>query len=228
MPSARIQVDDREFTRTLRQYSRISRREIPDIVNTKAFFIARRAVIETHKADKSMIKTSLGTILKRKGGGRILKLAKADKRDMSLAEAILRARAYRAGREQPDKTAIGALIENLIAARMRSIAFLKSGWLPAIKALEKLVKSKSGVARTDRSPKQYGKAKGSAIPAHEGFRVSATIINAASADRDRKAALDKFGTPALARAFAFETKSMEEYMEEKLKKAAQSVGIRTS
>ena len=202
-----FRVNDREFTETLRKYVLVSLKEIPDIVNTKAFFIARRAVVETPKADLAAINALKGSAL--------------------IGKMINKRRGIRGEKGLYGKE-MSKAVGMVLAARRRSIAFLKSGWLPAIRILAGVVKQKRGVARADRSSKIYGVPKGTATAAVNGFRVRAVIENAANATRDNKDALIKYGEPALQKAFAFETQSMIDYMERKLKTAANSVGIRTS
>ena len=59
MDGISFKVNSREFDSALRQYVMVSRRTIPEIVNNKAFFIARRAVVKTPKADLAAIDKTL-------------------------------------------------------------------------------------------------------------------------------------------------------------------------
>jgi hypothetical protein len=52
-------IDRREFDRTLAIYRTYSKRAIATIVNTKAFYIARRATVETPKAKAAAVKSGL-------------------------------------------------------------------------------------------------------------------------------------------------------------------------
>jgi len=207
MDGISFKVNSREFDSALRQYVMVSRRTIPEIVNNKAFFIARRAVVKTPKADLAAINALKGS---------------------AFIGKIINAQRGRRGEKGLYGKEMSKAVGMVLAARRRSIAFLKSGWLPAIRILAGVVKQKRGVARADRSPKIYGVPKGTAIPAVNGFRVRAVIENAANTTRDHKDALIKYGEPALQKAFEFETQSMLDYMERKLKAAANFVGIRTS
>jgi len=222
-----LSVNTHEFATTLKRYMALSRRGPADIINRKAFFIARGACRLTPKADKAQIKTTLGRIIKKKTGARTLVLAKAADRDMSLAEAIIRARFYRAGLPQPSKEKIGELIEGLINSRMRSIAFLKSGWLPAIRSLDALVSNKRGAPALDKAAVQVGQPKGGATAAKEGWRVSATIYNAAQSRHDKRQALFNYARPALEEAVQNEVASMVKWMEERLRGDAHRAGIKT-
>ena len=58
--NVQFKIDDREFKRTLEKYATISTRSIPEIVNTKAFFIARRAVAIVGKPKGSAVPARSG------------------------------------------------------------------------------------------------------------------------------------------------------------------------
>lgn len=198
----------REFDATWRAYRQVNRRDLAETINTKLFFIARRAVIETPKAKipraTNKTKAIIGRIINKRRGAKGLKGLYGDAMDVE--------------------------VQTVLAARKRSVAFLKSGWIPAIKEFEPHVKSKRGVARNDRSAKQVGRAKGTGHTAKPGAKVSGVIINAIG-DAGRRAgphnaALIKFGQPALQKAFDHETASMKEYIARKMAASAKRLGIR--
>ncbi len=54
------QSSQREFTSTLRKYSQISKRKPKVICDTKAFYIARRATVETPSVDAGKIREFIG------------------------------------------------------------------------------------------------------------------------------------------------------------------------
>jgi hypothetical protein len=188
-----------KFNATLREYLIYTSRTIPQAINTKAFFIARRAVAETPVASKEDIKAfgKTGRIV-----GMMINKRRAERGEKGLY-----------GKE------MAKMVKTVVAARLRSRAYIKSGWLPAIRALEPLVdmKWRRGAKPNDRTVKRYGAVKGRAIPARPGFEVRAVLENATGVGGTREArhgaALKKFGGPALERAFDFETKSMRDYIE---------------
>ena len=184
-----------------------------ETINTKLFFIARRAVIETPKADK----TKFGRIYDKTGAiiGRVINKRRGLRGEKGLyGEAMAKA------------------VETVLVARRKSVAFLKSGWIPAIKKFEPFVKQKRGVARNDSSAKMVGRPKGEGHVATPGFKVSGIIINAIGTAGKRatphNAALLKFGQPALQKAFDHETSSMLEYIARKMKDSARKIGIKVS
>lgn len=211
-----FKVNDKEFQRTLKEYARVCKsRTIPEIVNTKAFFIARRAVVETEKADAGKIRAFfnkgtqaiVGKIINFRRGQRGEKGLYGD--EMKEAQAMMK------------------------AARLRSVAFIKSGWLPAIKTLSKLVPSKRGAARSEEGDrtgraKIVGQEKGKAKPATGGWLAKAIITNMADARHDTRNALLVKGGAGLQKAIDYEEKKTREYIEEKLRRAAKDTGIKTN
>lgn len=243
-PAITFKVRDNQFRDALRRYVRVSKSAIPDIVNRKAFFIARRAVIETPTASKMLMDEELGRVFRRKGklsvrweaagagkwGLRHFKSGDA-RLEAPLAALIINARRGRKSLPGLFGEAMKQAMAILIAARRKSRAYLKSGWIPAIKRLEQAVKSRRGAPRMESSPRQVGQPKGSAIPATNGFRVRAVIENAVAAAGGRAEhhaeAVKRFGEPALQRAFDRETKSTLDEISRRLNDAAKSVGIKT-
>lgn len=203
-----MRLNTKEWDRTFQQYMKLSKRDLAESLNAKGFFIARRAVVETPKAKLSRLTWNTARIL-----GMIINKRRGEQGLKGLYGAEM-----------------AKEVELLYAHRRRSVAFLKSGWLPAIRLLETKVPAKyrRGAAKNDNSAKQRGKPKGKAIPAGTGWKVVTIIENAAIAKHDKKEALKQFGGPALQRAFDHEVRSMKEYIERKMKNTAQSVGIKTS
>jgi hypothetical protein len=204
------QSSQREFTATLRKYAEYSKRDTATIVNTKAFYIARRATVETPTAEASKILEFIG----RDGGAIIGKII--NKRRGARGEKGLYGK---------DMT---KAIDVVRAARLRSRAFIKSGWLWAVKALEPFAEKIGGGPRVDRKAKRIGVAKGSAKPATQGWRVRAQIVNTVTAAWDKQEGAAKIAEPALQRAFDAENQSMKDYIERKQRKAAKEAGIKTN
>lgn len=238
----KVHLDRREFDQTLRLYARYSKRDPATICNTKGFFIARRAVLETKKASKAKIARDLregiktgrvnfsagknavwgGTLLSQINSGVIME------RGAPLAALIINKRRSDKGQPGLYGDAMKRAIASLIAVRKRSVAFLKSGWLPAIKTLEPLAQKRGAPRSPGRDVQIVGKPKGYAIPAKEGFVAVSEIVNQAIAKHDRKDALQKYGGPALEKAFRFEMASMRQYIERKMRETAKRAGIRTN
>lgn len=233
-----VRVNTKEFDRALKRYLVTSREAVGEVVKRKAFFIARRAVIETPKANSKLKRELLQKIvLEEREIGQRIRISKSGKvkkgkmitRNITVpfAALIVNRRRGKAGEKGLYGAAMAEAINQMVAARMKSIAFLKSGWIPAIKYLERLVKKKAGAPPMDRKASQIGRAKGSAKVDGAGFKIKVAIENAASAKRDKKEALGKFGMPALQRAFDYETASTwTKAIEREFREVAELVGIK--
>lgn len=215
MAAPPIRINRREFDDTFRKYMAVSQRDIAVALNTKAFYIARRATVETAKANAGDIRKVWGV---RAGRSNSTRAAFAGK----IINQIRGARGEKGlyGEEMAEAVA------QMLVYRLRTVGFIKSGWIPAIKRLEPLAEKK-GAPRQDRRAAQLGTAKGWAVPARPGIRCIAIIANTASTKRDIKQALLKFGTPGLQRAFDHEVASMKTYIERKMTASAKKLGIKT-
>lgn len=226
--------DQSVFDRTLEEYAEYSKRTHVEIVNTKAYYVARKAIWFTPKADVYRMKQQLGGIvtvnrLNRKGKSvkrRETQLVKSTRIDAPLAALILNARRAKDGMPGLYGRAMDRAIRNLLSARYRSDAFLKSGWLESVQKLAPLVKDKGGAAPRDPAARQVGRSKGDATPAVNGNNPTAEIVNLASARRDTKAALIQYGEPGLQQALADEEASMREYIERKMQPDAERFNSR--
>jgi hypothetical protein len=212
-----MKLDTREFQRTLSEYRKLSKRSEPEIVNTKGFFIARRAVVETFKADKGSIRKAF------------------DRKTAKIVGMLINARRGKRGEKGLYGDKMAEAVAMVKAARLRAISFVKSGWLPAIKTLGALTKYRRGVARNEEGSgigrvKQIGKPKGSAKPAVISFGIVRVIITN-MALRSRKTTTnsgEEIATKGLQRAIDYETNSMKSYIEMKMREDARKAGIKTS
>lgn len=206
-PVVEVRIDTREFEATLKRYAAVSKTSFPDIVNRKLRFIARGATRLTPKAKASDIRSSL-----RQEGARP---------GQTLAESIVRAKLYRQGKKQPTKIETKALVKAMIGARIRSIGYIKSGWLPAIAKLGAALGLSSSGGGQGR---QFGKPKGNAVIAKSGWKVFGSITNEAYTRHDPKA-LEIYGAPALQQAVNNETVSTQAEIEKRMRQDLTSLGI---
>lgn len=217
-------LDTREFDTTLRRYSEVTLKSIPTILNTKAWRIATAAMRNTPKADRAEIERDLGKVMlgKRIKGGRgkrefSLKLQSADAYHAPLAALLVNK-----GRHPGlFGTAMQEAIRTFIGKRNSSIAFLKSGWIPAIRALWPLAEKKDfSTLRVAKTRRDWGSVK----TAKPGWNSEVIIENFANSPKDKKGALQIYGFPALQKAFNDEAISMKKYIERKLAENARKVG----
>ena len=196
--------DQSRFDDLLQQEVLFTKRNWCDAVNTHAYFIARKALWLTKKADATKLRAEL------EGPAKFT--------DGTLGEAIMLARYREKGGWPTSGAAFAADVRRLIASRTRSVGFLKSGWLPAIRTLEYFTVNKGQAAPLDREARVYGQEKGSGYPAVPGDIMTAQLTNSAGTATDKgTAALQKYGGAALDTAFYDESERLKEYLDRKLR-----------
>lgn len=216
--------DQSKFDAAMVEYARYSKRTIQQIINTKAWYIARKAIWFTHKADPNRIKAQLGQAITvnalNKNGKtvkkRVLTLVKSQQKNAPLAALIVNARRGAAGKKGLSGKKMVRAITQMLSARVRSVAFTKSGWLTAVRKLEPLA-DRRGKPPIDTAAKRIGRDKGDAKPSGLMWNAVAQIMNLASAKRDKNNTLQTMGARGLAKAFSDETASMNKYVEDKMK-----------
>jgi len=238
-----FKLDFTDFIPVFEEYRKVNGRKQTVAVNTKLFYIARRAVRETPSADRANILAALEKSITatrhigpRKGtsGPLPFKIARAQRRiaRMNLAtrqaQTMKRGARNAGGRNATYRQLLKTVMTRQRGSNLRSIAYLKSGWLPAIQGLEPLAEKRSS-PDMGAKPKRYGQPKGRFIPAVPGDNPTGLIANSIGLIGKRaakqNAALMKFAGPALQRAINAETASMLEYLERKALEAAKEIGI---
>jgi hypothetical protein len=222
-----------DFNKTLKKYLEYSSRTLPEALNEKAYFICGAAIQNTHKADADSIRRELGGEMQSVIGkrGKSLKrkrLGYSGGYSMSLAVAIIVARLRKAGKPIPSAKVLAEMGLNLIRSRLRSVAFIRSGWIPALRRLAKFSKYGRIKFEAGDTGRQYGIAKGGVTPATRTGGLNARVIfwNSAGGGAKHKGALQKYGGAGLDAAFRQETASMREYIERKMREGAVKHGIK--
>lgn len=171
-------MDFSEFDKKFAEKVRLSSRTFKENVNRGALDLAHRALKNTMKADRQTIKAlpeSLG--LTQKGGSRWY--AYVRKRLQAGASFSVKRKGVRTTKlfKGPGtRQAIAQLSRKIIASRLRGIAFLKSGWLPAIRKLDALVRDKVR-GNSIGGARQFGPDHGYAVPATSELHPVAQVIN---------------------------------------------------
>jgi len=214
---------ERAFNDALKEYMKVTRRSLQEVLNNKAYFIAVNALNTTYKADKGKITAALGkpvtiSYASKKGKARSKKtVAYGSSAKTSsgapLAALIINARKGRGGKPGLYGAKMTQAIRKMINARLRAVNFVRSSWIPAIRQLSTLVK-KGGGPRPDTSVKQLGKPKGGASPAVvNGNMVKASIWSAI----EKKAPfIRQVLEHGISKALRQEAASMREYVAKKL------------
>lgn len=217
--------DQSRFDAAMKRYVNASSHTVPESINKKLYYIDRKAIWFTAHADPNRIKASLGQVVKvqvltrsgRLGFRRELQTV-AGRDGAPLLALIINKRRRQAGQPGLEGRAMERAMTKQLNARVRSVNFLRAGWIPAAQKLERIVKgTKSGLPPKPTDVKQYGRPRGDAWPAKTGFKAEGTIINSANAKHDQKDALQKYGAAGLQRAFDDEARDIEKYLEEQLK-----------
>lgn len=214
--SVTFETDLREFSRTLDKYLTLTSKELSAAVNHQAGRLAFSAIQNTKKADRKEIE-KLGVV-----GYRIIKSRKTGTirqgrpiyNEHGRARDIVAARYYKRGEKLPDD--IDKQAQNLIAARLRAISFVRSGWLAAIRAFKAF-----GNAGLTPDARQRGRPKGKATRAREGFNPVATLTNSALPSKNAKQVCES----GLQKAIRERIADMRVYIERKLKESARNTGI---
>lgn len=226
-----MRLNTKAWDRVFPQYMKRTKRDLATVLNTKGFYIARRATVETPATPKSEIQALAEprqkTVFSKRGKPRVIRT--------TAAALIINARRAEAGEPTLKNVEAKQAGAKMVKARLRARGFLKSGWIPSIKKLEP-VADRRGIPRMDNSGKQVGKPKGFAVPARENWRTTCLIQNDALPSSrgffkglfggKRSGAL-KIAGPALQRAFDFETRSMMDFLARKMTTTAKSLGIKT-
>lgn len=235
---ADLKINQSEFRSALREYVKHTKRDLPTILNTKGFYIARGAARSTHKASEAAIKTYFGAamvlkLVRGKGGMRFSRnkrgestLGAMSKHNAPLLAVIINSKRGKSGRKGLQGADMVEAVKRTYKAILASIGFIKSGWIPAIKGFEPFAEKKSSAPPMDKGAKVIGQNKGGVIPARESWTPKAIFWNSASAKRDHKGALDRYATEGLQKAINDEVRSMREYIERKLQATANRFNAR--
>lgn len=227
-----FKVDTTEFNRFLAGTVASSKRDAVTVINSRLLFVILKSIQMTAKANRAQIERELGQIgadQKFTKSGRI-KSSRRVLREDSFAARIVNAR--RRDYAGPDFMLWGNALEEaarkLIAARVRSAAFIKSGWVGALRFIAPFVKGRK--TSPDKDAKIFGRPKGYATPA----RPAQSLITATAENRALLTG-GRFQSPGqhnplpvaeagLRKALASEQAEMTRHLREKLMQTAKQAG----
>lgn len=226
-----ITINTAQFRAAMREYKEFTKRDLATILNTKGFYISRGAVRATYRPTKEKVRRDLEKLF---GGKRVSKVTVTrfsssgfTQFQAPLLALIINARRGRKGLPGLYGSAMKKVMDSEVGRRYRSIGFIASGFLQAIKDFEPYAERKGSAPARDSSVKQFGQAKGYGTPARSGgWVVKAIINNSASAHGDTKGALEKFATAGLQTAVDAEVASMKQYIEQKMQETANKVNAK--
>ena len=222
----KVELDTKAFDAALNKYMDITSKSIVDVLNMKAYVIAAESLNATIKTNPQDIERDLGKVIavkwinkkgKQKTSKQISGGVKSRTTSAPLAVLLVNKRQGKLGKPGLYGNNMKAAIIKLINRRKKSVAFLRSGWVPAIKILSRLAKNAS---TTPQDTTMRGEAKGGAIPARDELVSWAEIWNSVKGGKQESGFVHKKLQEALQFAIDKETASMYEYMERKLQEAA--------
>ena len=199
----KVSFDMTEFNAALQAVARDSSRDLPLVINSQGFHLARRALKLTKRADPDKLAVQLGQVATNYGYTRGKKNVKLYRRKKpirvfddsthdTLAHRLVNARRIKEGLRGIWGSELDARAKKLRTARLRSINFIRSGWIPALRKFFRYIAK--GSRAYDRSVRQIGKPKGYGSPApRKTMTPVAEIANSAILPQSRFSA--KKGNP---------------------------------
>lgn len=216
-----VTFDTTDFDRTFREYLKVNKRASVELINKKATQLAAVALNKTPFAGNTRTRGQAQRHIYRE-----LKNPRNDgndrghKRWSNLGEAIIQQAKFKRERRYYGDKNLQAELVDLIDARQNKVGFLRAGWLPALRVLNRQAIKNKYVRpdqidrlsqREQREAKKVsaGKDKGYAIPAY-GLRMRATIANSVNVGLPQRA-------EALRKALEYVRRDMLQYIAKKHK-----------
>ncbi len=215
-----IEIETEAFKEMLERYVKVNKRTAGEIVNRKAYNVAKNAVRLTRKANNEEIKTFFkapngptGHYILEDG----TKVSRKRQHRWDRVRPVLHKAFKLKGKpKEHSNENMAKWAKILRSMRLKSIGYLRSGWIPAIEDFGETLRAR----KTIKGVKQHGRRKGIAVVAKKKADKALAIIgNSTGRKTDQAKAAQKFGKPALARAIRAERRSSEKYIERKYKEA---------
>jgi hypothetical protein len=202
-----VSVDTKEFDKAMQEYIKNSKRSLTEIVNKKAYFIARNAVNTTQTTPKPEIRRSLMVSSRKDPRAPLVALLDSARRKRDGLKGVT-------GQQKTNS------IEKFIKLRERTRNFLRAGWIATIKAIEPFVQNKGGAPKYDRTVKIKGRPKGGAkgAPLYGSWSPSAVIWNAIFGGKKASPRVTALLEKGLQEAVNLEIRSIYDYITKELQK----------
>lgn len=177
-----ITVDVREFRRVAGALLTQTTRSTVDFINGQMFGVSVQAIKQTANADPRAIERLMGTVQRterlragaKSSGAGYSRVARDDWAAMegTFAARIVNAKRRARGEKTIWGRELGESARKLTAGKVRSVQFIRSGWLPAVQRLGALVYQRGATM----GAKQRGRPKGDVSPARVRIKFGMTPI----------------------------------------------------
>jgi hypothetical protein len=226
-----FKIDTKEFNEALRQYVELSKKDAATVLNTKAFYVARRACWGTMRADKAKIAAFVDGLVQvhkeRVYNEKTKRMKMRTSRTYAMSAGgapiislVINKRRGMRGEKGLRGDDMTRAMQRQRGYRMSSIGFVASGWIAAIRVLDPKAEEKAK-AMSVKGAKIYGVPKGGATFATPG-NLSLMIYNTAKAKSDKTGSgWLKVATDGLSNAIRDEADDTERYMARKLHERAE-------
>jgi hypothetical protein len=189
--SASITVSLQEFHRAAELAIQRSERTYPQFINGQSLAVASQATKLTEKADANRIAYEMAgnvrtKIRVSKMTGRKKAVRQYDVMEGSLAARIINARLVERGEKPIFGRELVKAARKMIGAKLRSVSFIRSGWIYAVRTLSAAVGYSAG-SQAGNTARMMGQPKGYARPARTAISsmVTCEIANTALIEEGR-------------------------------------------
>ncbi len=191
------------FTKTFKDYLKYTSRTLEESVLQHSYYIARNAVNTTGAAKKGQIRRDLEAPSRN--------YPKAQLVNIIINKSLGKGRGLYGA-------AMQTASDEFIKRRQQTVNFLRSGWLPAVKKLAALVKSKGG--RSLKGTKQHGRDKGGAYVHKSAWTPFVELWNDVAGGKKPSARVHAIKQAGASEAIELERQSMLSYIRRKQSEAA--------
>lgn len=214
----------------IKQEIKLTKRGAADAVNTHMYYTACKTVNFTHKASLNDIRRDFqhATKLKTLKSG---KFSKAKRQESAFGSAmmgkVVNKRRGAKGLRGLSGPQMEDAIRTLYNLRVRSIAFIASTFLPAVKLFERVASRVTGKPPLEKNVRQYGRKKGGGLLAKDDkWPIRAAIYSYGETKGDKKDAVARYGGQGLQMGFNSELANLKRFLERKMQEAANTVNAR--
>jgi hypothetical protein len=178
--SVEITLNWEAFERSAERLLEHSSRTMPEFINGQGLAVASRAIKHTEKANADQIAAMLGQVgtkvVRSRKTGKLRKGARVySAEENTFAARIINKRRHDAGQKPLSGPFLADAVRKMINARVRSVSFIKSGWVWAVRELSKAVGYRpKGATGAGDATRAKGAAKGYAKPAT--FTLSGPVV----------------------------------------------------